>query len=68
MICRILAPAHVSVASAAPADCVVLRHGLAPTEDSLLALVLAAALEVQGHAVVFDGKVAVKSTMARGMA
>ena len=46
----------------------MLRHGLVPTEDSLLALVLAAALEVQGHAVVFDGKVAVKSTMARGMA
>ena len=44
----------------------MLRHGLAPTEDSLL--MLAAALEVQGHAVVFDGKVAVKSTMARGMA
>ena len=62
MICRILAPAHVSVASAAPADCVVLRHGLAPTEDSLL--MLAAALEVQGHAVDYHRQAATAAPVA----
>ena len=62
MICRILAPAHISVASAAPADCVVLRHGLVPTEDSLP--VLAAALEVQGHALVNHGPAATAAPVA----